>query len=165
MAVLFGSVFVGTTAVQGKVLKVPIEMLRAYDFSAMNPGYFWIEDGVRHQRDASNKFNFVDGPVDGFLISYIDVLNTVIDTGLGVGSGWNELDGIWVGEDQFEGLPIYWYGQAGFRFEGNFFYGWANGHGTLGDYKIHFKGDFTLAFVPNPPYFGALIFGELTLHL
>lgn len=159
MFVLFGSVFVGTTAVQGKVHKIPIETNSLFDFSGWDPGTSWISGGVLHVRDGVNLFNFISGPIDGSMYSFVDVMNNKLDTGVGVGSGRLEIVGTWIGDDEFNGLPIYLYGQIALRNDGTIFFGWANGLGTLGDYKIHLKGDFITTFPFTP------MSGELTIHL
>jgi len=163
MIVLFGSLFVGTTAVQGKVLKIPIEIIEVFDFTGFIPGETWETGGVMHETGTIYQFYFIAGPVDGILRSGVDMMNFKLDTGVGVGTGWNELIGTWIGDDQFNGLPIYWYGHSAFRTDGEVFYGWANTHGTLGDYKIHFVGDYG----PAPPQWGwaTIITGVLTIHL
>ena len=162
MTVLFGSIFVGTTAVQGKVLKTPFENIGV--MSGYDPGTSWISGNVQHVRDAINKFTFIVGPIEGDSFAYVDVMNNNLETGVGVGSGFMEIVGTWVGDDEFNGLEIYLYGQMILRNEGTFYTGWANAHGTLGDYSIHMKGDFITAFNPALGLANTMT-GVLTIHL
>ncbi|NHJ32794.1 MAG: hypothetical protein FK732_08020 [Asgard group archaeon] len=163
MTVLLGSLFVGTTAVHGKVLKIDIMFIEYIDFSAYDPGTSWEAGGTFHEKDVVYKFDVVFGDVLGVLWAYQDVMKYDMETWVGVGSGSNELIGTWMREDQFYGLPIYWYGHSIFRSDGTFFYGWANTHGYLGDYEIHFKGTYGPA--PDPWVWGTIISGEITIHL
>ncbi len=166
MTVLLGTVFVGTTAVQGKVLKTTFDAVSLFDFFAgYDPGTSWISGNIQHVIDNINPFVFIVGPIEGYTYSYGIIMNNNLVTGVGVGSAFTEITGTWVGGDEFNGLPFYCYGHTTLRKDVNNVYtGTINFIGTLGDYAIHLKVDFITGF--NPAYgFANIMSGELTIHL
>lgn len=161
---LVGALAVTATPAQAKVCKMEVLFYEKFDFSGYYPGETVITGNVKHTYDARYKFNIVFGPIEGDLYATADHMVTIIDTGEASGVGTNEVIGTWLGDDQFYGMEIYWFGNSILKRDGGRTYGWCNTFGTLGPYTIKFHGEY--GPVEEGPYAGTTyVIGIMTVHM
>ncbi len=162
--VLVGSLALAATPTEAKIYKIEFTVYEKFDFSGYDPGVTVITGNVEHTYNALYKFNIVGGPVEGDLYASATHMVTNLETGQASGTGTNELIGTWLGEDQFYGMEIYWFGNSILKRDGGRTYGWCNCFGTLGPYTIKFHGDY--GPVDDGPYAGTTyVTGIITVHL
>jgi hypothetical protein len=161
---LIGTLAMTTIPAQATTYKIEFIAYEKFDFSGFVPGESWITGNIMHTIGTKAKFNIVYGPFEGdaYTITKFMVIN--LKTGQGSGTGTNEFIGIWIGDDQFYGMEIYWFGKSIMKRDGGRTYGWANSFGTLGPYKIKFHGEF--GPVNEGPYAGTTyIIGTITVYM
>lgn len=162
--ILVGTLAVAATPVQAKVCKIEFTFYEQFDFSGYFPGETVITGNVEHTYGAKYKFNIVYGPVEGVLYATADHMVTHLETGEASGTGTNELIGTWLGDDQFYGMDIYFFGNSILKRDGGRTYGWCNSFGTLGPYTIQAHCDY--GPVLDGPYAGTTyVTGVMTVHL
>ena len=149
--VFLGSIFIGMTAVQGKVQIIPFYSVGLWDFNGFDPGTT-VETGnwAAHILDNVNSWNFVEGPIDGAVGSTNIITNFNNKVVKGSGIAFLEIVGTWIADDEFNGLPIYCYGNAILKLAngGAAYVGKVNLRGALGDYSIQLRGDFIIGYSP-----------------
>jgi hypothetical protein len=161
---LVGTVALTAIPTQAKVCKIEFTFYEKFDFSGYDPGVTVITGSVKHTYDAKYKFNILFGPIEGVLYATADHMVTHLETGEASGIGTNEVIGTWVGDDQFYGMDIYWFGNSILKRDGGRTYGWCNTFGTLGPYSIKFHGEY--GPVDDGPYAGlTYVTGIITVHL
>ncbi|NHJ87322.1 MAG: hypothetical protein FK734_17795 [Asgard group archaeon] len=151
---------------QAEVVKIEFTFYEKFDFSGYDPGTTVITGSVEHTYDAIYKFNIVYGPIEGVLYATADHMVTHLETGEASGVGTNELIGVWLGDDQFYGMNIYFYGNSILKRDGitGRTYGWCNSFGTLGPYTIKCHAEY--GPVLEGPYVGTTyVTGVMTIHL
>lgn len=168
MTILIGSIFVGITAVQGTVQKLPFEAVGYWEYAGFDPGTsFDTGNWAAHIIDNVNTYIYVVGPIDGIGVatSIITNFNNNFDETLGVGIGFLEITGTWIGDDEFNGLPFYCYGRflLNMGCGGFCYYGTVNLLGTLGDYTAQIRGDLLVDWMADYGFFGSSISGEIKI--
>lgn len=166
MTILVGSFFVGITAVQGTVQKLPFETVALWDPTYFDPGTTVVTGNwAAHIIDNINGFVFVEGPIEGVSITISSITNFNDMVGIGVGLAFIETTGTWIADDEFNGLPFYCYGRSILRlaYGGAAYIGTVNWLGTLGDYSIQIRGDLLSAWNPDYNWFTNTISGEIKI--
>ena len=166
MIVIIGSVFIGTTSVQGTVQKLPFETVASWDPSNFDPGTtLFTGNWATHIIDNINTFVFIDGPIEGVAVSTAIITNFNDKLGIGEGIAFTETVGTWIADDEFNGLPFYSYGRVILRkaFDGLGFIGTVNYIGTLGDYSIQIRGETITIFDLTQMWPFNYISGEITI--
>jgi hypothetical protein len=166
LIVLFGSFFIGITSVQGAKQTISFEAFAYWDYTGFDPGTsFDTGNWAAHIIDNVNTFVFIAGPIEGYTVGSSIITNFNDKVGIGVGIGFGETFGTWIGDDEFNGLPIYFEATMTLRlaYGGYAYIGTTVGRGTLGDYSVQIRGEFITAWNPYYMMFGSLSSMEMTI--